>query len=64
MGSQVKLMKQGLQMLLDIFVTKTNNELSTNEGTMQELLIKHLDRILMPKSEFLQWYVQKIDALN
>ena len=51
-------------MLLDIFVTKTNNELSTNEGNMQELLIKHLDRILMPKSEFLQWYVQKIDALN
>ena len=64
MGSQVKLMKQGLQMLLDIFVTKTNNELTTNEGTMQELLIKHLDRILMQKSEFLQWYVQKIDALN
>ena len=51
-------------MLLDIFATKTNNELSTNEGTMQELLIKHLDRILMQKSEFLQWYVQKIDALN
>lgn len=64
MGSQVKLMKQGLQMLLDIFATQTNNELSTNEGTMQELLMKHLDNILMPKSEFLQWYVQKMDALN
>ena len=51
-------------MLLDIFATQTNNELSTDEGTMQELLMKHLDRILMPKSEFLQWYVQKLDALK
>lgn len=44
-------------MLLDIFATKTNSELSTNEGTMQELLMKHFDRILMPRFEFLQWYV-------
>lgn len=64
MGSQVQLMKQGLQMLLDIFANQTNKELSIDDGTMQELLMKHLDRILMPKSEFLQWYVQKMDALK
>lgn len=35
-------------MLLDIFTSKTNEELSTDVGTMKELLEKHLNRILIP----------------
>ena len=54
---QVQLKKQGLKMLLDIFAGKTNEELSTEDGTMAELLTRHLDNILMPTQEFMQWYI-------
>ena len=61
---QVRLMRQSLQMLLDIFATKTNDELSTEDGTMAELLASHFDRILMPVSEFMQWYLEKTKQLD
>lgn len=56
-SEQVQLMKQGLQMLLDIFATKTNDELSTKDETMWELLKKHLDLVLMTSQEFMTWYI-------
>ena len=61
---QVRIMRQSLQMLLDIFATKTNDELSTSNGTMQELLMRHLDNILMPVDEFMQWYIKKSKQLD
>ena len=61
---QVKLMRQSLQMLLDIFATKTNDELSTSNGTMQELLMRHLDNILMPVAKFMEWYIKKSKQLD
>ena len=51
-------------MLLDIFATKTNKELSTEDSSMQELLMKHLDRLLIPVSEFMQWYNEKVKQLD
>lgn len=51
-------------MLLDIFATKTNKELSTEDSSMQELLMKHLDRLLIPVSEFMQWYNEKVRQLD
>ena len=63
-SEQVRIMRQGLQMLLDIFSTHTNDELSTPDGTMKELLEKHLDRLLMPVSEFMQWYMEKSKKLD
>jgi hypothetical protein len=51
-------------MLLDIFATKTNQELSTPEKTMFELLTPHLDRNLMPVSEFMAWYIEKTKQLD
>ena len=61
---KVNLMKQGLKMLLDIFAETTNNELSRSDGTMTELLTKHLDKILMLTQEFMQWYVAKSKQLD
>ena len=61
---QVQLMRQSLQMLLDIFATKTNDELSTSNGTMQELLMRHLDNILMPEAQFMEWYIKKSKQLD
>lgn len=61
---QVQLMKQGLQMLLDIFATKTNEELSTDDKTMQGLLMEHLDLVLVPTTEFMQWYFEKVKQLD
>jgi hypothetical protein len=54
-------------MLLDIFAEKTNNGLSTEDGTMEELLMRHLDVLLMPVSEFMQWYdksSKRLDAIE
>lgn len=54
-------------MLLDIFSDKTNKELSTKDGSMNELLMKLLDGLLMPVSEFMQWYDQaskRLDAIE
>ena len=54
-------------MLLDIFSNKTNKELSTNDGSMKELLMKLLDGLLMTVSEFMQWYDQaskRLDAIE
>ena len=63
-NEQVQVMKQELQMLLDIFTSKTNEELSTDVGTMKELLEKHLNRILIPVQEFMQWYIAKTKELD
>lgn len=63
-NEQVQVMKQELQMLLDIFTSKTNEELSTDVGTMKELLEKHLNRILIPVQEFMQWYIEKTKELD
>ena len=61
---QVNMMRQGLQMLLDIFAEKTNDNLSTTEGTMKELVMRHLDYLLMPMQEFMQWYDEKTKQLD
>ena len=64
---QIQLWRQGLQMLLDIFSDKTNKELSTEDGSMKELLMKLLDGLLMTVSEFMQWYDQaskRLDAIE
>ena len=66
-GTQIQLMRQGLQMLLDIFSGNTNNALSTEQGSMKDLLTKHLDGILMTVSEFMQWYdtsSKRMDAIE
>ena len=60
----VRMMRQGLQMLLDIFATRTNDELSTSDKTMSELLAPHLDRNLMPLTEFMSWYIEKNKQLQ
>jgi hypothetical protein len=67
LGEKIKLMRQSLQMLLDIFAEKTNSGLSTEDGTMEELLMRHLDVLLMPVSEFMQWYdksSKRLDAIE
>ena len=51
-------------MLLDIFAEKTNGNLSTTEGTMKELVMRHLDYLLMPVQEFMQWYDEKTKQLD
>ena len=51
-------------MLLDIFADRTNKDLSTKDGSMQELLTNHLDRLIMPVSEFMQWYDEKNKQLD
>ena len=51
-------------MLLDIFADQTNEDLSTRDGSMQVLLSKHLDLLLVPVSEFMQWYNEKNKQLD
>ena len=51
-------------MLLDIFATRTNDELSTSDKTMSELLAPHLDRNLMPVTTFMSWYIEKNKQLQ
>ena len=53
-------------MLLDIFSNRTNDELSTKDGSMKEILMGILSDLLMPVSEFMQWYnkaTMRLDAI-
>ena len=51
-------------MLLDIFATKTNNELSTGDASMKELLMRHLDKILISEIEFMRWYDEASNRIS
>jgi len=51
-------------MLLDIFAGKTNDDLSRDGHMMKELLEGHLDRLLMPISEFMRWRQTKLEQLE
>ena len=57
----VKIMKQSLKMLLDLFTEDCNADLSEVDGdgtvySMQDILKPLLDRELVTKSEFVAWY--------
>ena len=60
MDGNLKLMKQTLKVLLDIFVDTTEKDLSVTVGnrtyTLEELVRPKLDRELVLRSEFLFWY--------
>lgn len=65
----VKIMKQSMRMLLDLFTEDCNADLSEvgSDGTvysMEEILKPILDRELVTKSEFVAWYNECMERLN
>lgn len=64
----VVLRKQSVKHLLGIFSEKTWRDLSITVGEhtypMEDILRVKLDKLLIPKSEFIQWYNGIVKQLN
>ena len=62
--NDLQLMRQGIQMFLDIFASRTNKDLSTKDDSMKELLMGHLDTLLFPSHEFMRWCNEKFSKID
>lgn len=56
--------RQTVQMLLDIFTQQISESLQVDGLSIQELLYPFLDRELVVKNEFMNWYAATIERLN
>ena len=60
----IKLMRQTIRNLLDIFADKTFKNLSSPEHPMDRMLEKKLDECLVPRNKYMSWHNGTLDKIK
>jgi hypothetical protein len=60
----IKLMRQTIRNLLDIFTDKTFKNLSSPEHPMDRMLEKKLDECLVPRNKYMSWHNGALDKIK
>ena len=63
-SDDVALMKQSVNMFLDIFAKVCGEELATSSMSTNDILKPFLDTKLIPKDEFMTWYYEKLELMK
>jgi len=60
----IKLMRQTIRNLLDIFTDKTFKNLSSPEHPMDKMLEEKLDECLVPRNKYMSWHNETLDKIK
>lgn len=60
----IKMMRQGVQQLLNIFTFVAGKELSDGQKSLSDTLTPFLDELLMSRHEFNVWFYRMVDVIK